>query len=205
MVSAHLGWSTTSNRPVRPAACTVGTPAIGCGSSTPLRMMRSLPPRSVTSIPPSGRNARDHGADAWRSLRRISVLPLGRLDSLSGGTAGIPFGAAGSRNGLLRGGPGRCSKLMALKAKPELNITIAPPTGLVISSTDDSGETATSGQNRDLQTADSADPRQRPMTCAAGDLRRDNGRKRRWSDSTRLTSSADAASTAVSVLLMGHM
>ncbi len=34
---------------------------MGLGSSTPLRMIRSRPGRSVTSISPVGRNARLHG------------------------------------------------------------------------------------------------------------------------------------------------
>ena len=40
-----------------------GTPAIGFGSSTPFRTMRSRPGRSVTSISPPGRNVRLQGCD----------------------------------------------------------------------------------------------------------------------------------------------
>jgi hypothetical protein len=36
-------------------------PAIGLGSTTPLRTMRSRPSRSVTSMLPSGRNASANG------------------------------------------------------------------------------------------------------------------------------------------------
>ena len=40
---------------------TLGGTATGFGSSTPFRMMRSCPSRSVTSMLPSGRNARLNG------------------------------------------------------------------------------------------------------------------------------------------------
>ena len=43
-------------------ALTLGTPPRGCGSSTPSRTMRSLPPRSLTRILPSSRNIRPNGA-----------------------------------------------------------------------------------------------------------------------------------------------
>ena len=42
---------------------TFGVPAIGVGSSVPLRTMRKRPSLSVTRMFPSGRNARLHGCD----------------------------------------------------------------------------------------------------------------------------------------------
>src|SRR5262245_22717502 len=64
-----------------------GRPAIGVGSSTPLRTMRSLPPRSVTRMPPSGRNAIDHG---WFSPL-VTVILIGRTRPVSSemGPSGI--------------------------------------------------------------------------------------------------------------------
>ena len=73
--SANCGWSTTSISPFRPAAATAGTPATGCGSRTPLRMTRSRPGRSVTSMSPSGRNARLHGLRGRAPRRRGSAGP----------------------------------------------------------------------------------------------------------------------------------
>ena len=54
---------TAPGKPETPALYETGPPATGCGSRTPLRMMRRWPARSVTSIVPSGRNARLHGYD----------------------------------------------------------------------------------------------------------------------------------------------
>ena len=51
-------------RPPLPSVLTGGTPEMGCGSSTPSRTMRSRPGRSVTSMPPSGRNAIAHGCES---------------------------------------------------------------------------------------------------------------------------------------------
>ncbi len=80
-------------------------PATGAGSSTPLRMTRSRPGRSVTSMLPSGRNTRFHGfcqplghdADlaAWTAFRDIdrstARRPAARAESPDGG--GGPGGA----------------------------------------------------------------------------------------------------------------
>src|SRR5215475_15825472 len=52
---------TAPGSPDLPAYRDAGTPAMGCGSRTPLRMIRSFPVRSVTSIAPSGRNAKLQG------------------------------------------------------------------------------------------------------------------------------------------------
>src|SRR5215831_20602919 len=52
-----------SINPLVPPACTCGSPAIGCGSRTPSRMMRNLPGRSVTSMLASGRKAMLHGCE----------------------------------------------------------------------------------------------------------------------------------------------
>src|SRR5262245_66035009 len=46
-----------------PPACTLGTPYIGYGSSTPFRMIRRRPARSVTSMSPFGSHARLHGCE----------------------------------------------------------------------------------------------------------------------------------------------
>ncbi len=66
-------------RPPLPSVLTRGTPAMGVGSSTPLRMMRSRPGRSVTSMLPSGRNARLHGCE------RPLVTTLTRIFCCLGG------------------------------------------------------------------------------------------------------------------------
>ena len=55
---------TAPGSPEIPRMRPTGTPAIGFGSSTPFRMMRSRAARSVTSMLPSGRNATVHGNDS---------------------------------------------------------------------------------------------------------------------------------------------
>ena len=49
--------------PPRPEGTTLGAPAIGCGSTTPFRMIRTCPVRSVKSMSPDGRNASENGRD----------------------------------------------------------------------------------------------------------------------------------------------
>src|SRR5262245_10283009 len=96
---------TAPGSPDLPAYRDAGTPATGSGSRTPLRMIRSFPVRSVTSIPPSGRNAKLQGYVSpfvtattrilWPSAVSNSIGNFGR------GRSARPVGATGMlfRNG----------------------------------------------------------------------------------------------------------
>jgi hypothetical protein len=84
--SAKRGCNARSNSPLRPRACTAGVPAIGAGSSAPLRTTRKRPEISVTRILPSGRNAMLHG---WTSpfvtvRRRPRSTPVSKVTGESG-------------------------------------------------------------------------------------------------------------------------
>ena len=71
--------------PESPCACTAGTPATGAGSSTPFRMMRRRPPRSVTSMSPPGRNARPHGREAAGHHATTLILCPSAVSNVTGG------------------------------------------------------------------------------------------------------------------------
>src|SRR5215510_1285033 len=96
---------TAPGSPDLPAYRDTGMPATGCGSRTPLRMIRSFPVRSVTSIEPSGRNAKLQGyvrpfVTATTRIRWPSAVS-NSIGNFGSGRSARPVGATGMlfRNG----------------------------------------------------------------------------------------------------------
>src|SRR5262249_60793063 len=83
-------------RPPLPSVLTRGRPAIGVGSSVPLRMTRSRPGRSVTSRLPSGRKAMAHGCDRPLVTTVKRILCCSAVSNTNGpapnGGTGTPIG-----------------------------------------------------------------------------------------------------------------
>ena len=74
-----------------------GVPATGWGSSTPLRITRSLPMRSVTSIVPSGRNAMLHGFSSPRATADTRTRMPSAVSSTTGSAgSGLPERPSGA-------------------------------------------------------------------------------------------------------------
>ncbi len=97
--SANRGCSATSSRPASTRANTCGVPAIGVGSSVPLRTIRRRPSRSVTRMLPSGKKARLHGCE---SPVATGTTRIGSSDEKnvcgSAGTGGDERGAWANAN-----------------------------------------------------------------------------------------------------------
>ena len=95
-VRSNSGWSATSIRPPLPSVRISGNPEMGRGSRTPSRTTRRRPPRSVISMPRSGRNAIAQGCERplVTTLTRTlccSAVSKTQGPSPNGGT-GTPIG-----------------------------------------------------------------------------------------------------------------
>ena len=77
LFEANFGCRAISSNPLVPPAWTFGTPAIGSGSRTPLRIIRRRPARSVTSMSPFGSHTMLQGCDSpfVTTETRIRVPP----------------------------------------------------------------------------------------------------------------------------------
>src|SRR5215475_916457 len=96
---------TAPGSPDLPAYRDAGMPATGCGSRTPFRMIRSFPVRSVTSIVPSGRNAKLQGYVSPFVTATTRILwpsaVSNSIGNFGSGRSARPVGATGMlfRNG----------------------------------------------------------------------------------------------------------